>query len=435
MILASQNTAHKVLRAARRGGYTLLTRHTAPIKLKLIRAEFNPDEPRDNTGKWAKEGGGALKPKQVTSAAIMKKMGWRKIGREENLPHWKKGVNVAQQLILKSSGHVYKHGQYGIITVNHSGGFQHIDNEGHIVTKGSGQNGFQRLGKEAVHLQEYLNRLQNPQAIAVPAQVPERIAAPFSGTRIPDSTDPAVDTALKTVPIISSKSAVGGIWKGKMIVTFADGSKGLFKPQSGAKEEWYNMTPGKDSEREVAAWEVAKLVGMRDMVSPAVIHTVATKDVPGYGGSMAPSLGGFKGHPEGERGALLKWADGKDASAVPDPYDGKDLARAAAFDYVIGNTDRHTNNWVVSEDGKIHLIDHGYAFGEGLGDKHGSNLVGRAKDRRDQFSNPSEYGVVYAKAEPEIVKSLSALGLNSKVIGGVQRRIKTLALSSNWYDL
>ena len=42
----------------------------------------------------------------------------------------------------------------------------------------------------------------------------------------------------------------------------------------------------------------------------------------------------------GREGALLAWRDGEMASNMPDSkaYDGKkDLERAAAFDYVIGN--------------------------------------------------------------------------------------------------
>jgi hypothetical protein len=43
-------------------------------------------------------------------------------------------------------------------------------------------------------------------------------------------------------------------------------------------------------------------------------------------------------------------------------YDGeKDLARASAFDVLVGNTDRHSGNWMLGK-GKISLIDNGLAF-------------------------------------------------------------------------
>jgi hypothetical protein len=112
------------------------------------------------------------------------------------------------------------------------------------------------------------------------------------------------------------------------LVKFADGSQGVFKPRP--KQNWAKFTP----EREVAAWEGAKILGIEDLV-PAVV----LREVEGEEGSMADFV-------EGETAGLIAEEDPEDTAALI--YDGsEDLARAAMFDYVYGNTDRHPGNWKV----------------------------------------------------------------------------------------
>lgn len=47
----------------------------------------------------------------------------------------------------------------------------------------------------------------------------------------------------------------------------------------------------------------------------------------------------------------------------PSAVGRSDMARLALLDVVIGNLDRHRNNILVTPDNQIHAIDHGYAFG------------------------------------------------------------------------
>lgn len=139
---------------------------------------------------------------------------------------------------------------------------------------------------------------------------------------------------------ITSKRELGGGINNSFMVTFEDGRKGVFK-EAAVGSGRANIPSGKDSEREVAAWRIAKLVGMQDMVQPTVLATV-----------------------EGMKGMLQTWANGEMAHQAASPWDKNDLYRAAAFDYVIGNEDRHKGNWLVEGD-KLHLIDHGLSLPEG----------------------------------------------------------------------
>ena len=154
--------------------------------------------------------------------------------------------------------------------------------------------------------------------------------------------------------------------------TMANGKKAVFKPHDGegntARHREGSISPGFQTEREVGAWEVAKVVGMDDMVAPT--RDMTLKDVPQVTRQADPKDPTFGEKTIGgpgtrTRGAVMEWQPGEQASKIRGAakFDGDDNAgRAAAFDYVIGNTDRHGGNWNVDKDEKMHLIDHGLAF-------------------------------------------------------------------------
>jgi hypothetical protein len=128
--------------------------------------------------------------------------------------------------------------------------------------------------------------------------------------------------------------------------------QGVFKPASGEKDAGRNgVRPGTYYRREVAASQVADLLGMGDLVPPTVFRTR-----------------------NGEPGSLQQFVpDAATANEVQDnygsEYDGAtDAARAALFDYIIGHNDRHHYNWMLSgqsdfdSPGKLVLIDNGISF-------------------------------------------------------------------------
>lgn len=68
--------------------------------------------------------------------------------------------------------------------------------------------------------------------------------------------------------------------------------------------------------------------------------------------------------PEG-LGIVQDWKVGESAEAVADPMAEKhhaELSKIAVLDFLIRNSDRHGNNWLVSPDGKHRAIDNGMSF-------------------------------------------------------------------------
>lgn len=168
-------------------------------------------------------------------------------------------------------------------------------------------------------------------------------------------------------PVVKNEFLGGGITETKK-VELANGEVGCFKPDSGDPRFVVRdgITPGQGSDREAAAWEVAKLGGMDDMMQPVVIRQVG-----------------------GERGSFSAWSDGVPAKMANERYGSNpsDLHRAAVFDYIIGNQDRHAGNWIVSPDGRIKMIDHGLSFGES---KAGSGNHAFQKRVRDQLQGAGQ---------------------------------------------
>lgn len=120
----------------------------------------------------------------------------------------------------------------------------------------------------------------------------------------------------------------------------------VWKPASEEAALRAHIAPGTAYKREAAAFAVAADLGVADLVPP----TVARDLKPGVGpGAMQVFVQGAKadGYAKLDRGAA---------------------ERMRVFDFVIGNTDRHDENYLIAAgnpDGKPILIDHGFAFSNG----------------------------------------------------------------------
>jgi hypothetical protein len=211
----------------------------------------------------------------------------------------------------------------------------------------------------------------------------------------------------------------------------ADDSLAVFKPEIGENPDLEsirdNIRPGKQTAREVGAYQIAKLVGMDDIVAPTVSRTV-----------------------NGEMGSVQAWQRGSVARELPDSvmYDGdKDLARAATFDYVIGNTDRNMGNWLLdTEQDKLHLIDHSLAFPykptgkakmfkflPGEARKAHELLMDEADERK--LAIPSDVKTAFRKNQGAIIKTMKNLGFDRDEINGVKQRIENLSIGKTFEDL
>lgn len=125
-------------------------------------------------------------------------------------------------------------------------------------------------------------------------------------------------------------------------VELGNGMVGYHKSFSGLDDETaddYGQDSAQQPIHEVAAWHLAKQLGgtWEEIVPPVVI-----REINGQMGSFALERPGRTGSHQGWT-ASPEW-------------------RAAAFyDALIGQQDRHPNNYLVAGD-RISLIDHGYAF-------------------------------------------------------------------------
>jgi hypothetical protein len=179
-----------------------------------------------------------------------------------------------------------------------------------------------------------------------------------------------------------------------------------------------HVTPGKQTEREIAAWEVAKRAGLEDLVAPVIEYE----------------------HEDHGLGALIAWQVGEIAEHHPDPFDGEeDMARAAIFDYVIGNADRHKGNWLVGEDGKLRLIDHGLAFPDNVDKDTSSNQqfeeyfagffeAAKSDPPRYQFFLKAvrDTAEQFLKSRERIADAVTSVGLSDEARFGVDYRIGKL---------
>ena len=208
--------------------------------------------------------------------------------------------------------------------------------------------------------------------------------------------------------LVSSMKALGGDEKGiheSHVVTFSDGSKALWKP----------MPTGQiDPKREAVAYEIAKELGMSHLVPETVI-----REIDGRVGSLQRFVDDAK--------VAMKIWDEKEM------YDGeKDLARSAAFDYLICHTDRHDGNWMVDSGGSLHLIDHGFSLPTMRIEPHYSLLIDRAK--RTNLSTDL-VRTEWANKWPNVESALGKRGIPPQAIELAKERYFKLMASRTFLDL
>jgi hypothetical protein len=216
------------------------------------------------------------------------------------------------------------------------------------------------------------------------------------------------------------------------------------KPLGGGISETYkatlangmkcNVKVSNSAESEVGVWEVAKLVGMDDMVPPAVIRDVDVPGVPHVPYDSVKGPGRTGRAPGVKRSSVALWKEGTPAADITDEntaFDGdEDMQRAAMFDYVTGNCDRHAGNWVVNAEGKIGLIDHNLAF-SGF---PASEFITQAQSRMPNAS-PAKFMAPYFAKKSQIADRLRKTGITDEQISDVMARIDKAASARSWLSL
>jgi hypothetical protein len=143
----------------------------------------------------------------------------------------------------------------------------------------------------------------------------------------------------------------------------------------------------------------------------------------------------------GKKGSIQEFVDGgKAARDVADRREmfgtSEERARAAVFDHVIGNEDRHPGNWMIRPDGRVALIDHGLAFPDKGKENGFRNTMFEDVVKSDPpAKSPAEYAKKYVENKDAILGALKARGLSDKSVEGVGKRIDALANATNWDGL
>lgn len=201
----------------------------------------------------------------------------------------------------------------------------------------------------------------------------------------------------------TNRETLGGGANGSYKITLDNGLEGVWKPEQEEDEELARMIGGSLYKREAAAYEVAKLTAMDDLVPPTVVRTI-----------------------NGEIGSLMQWVPDADETRKAsmegrEVYDGNIHRRwVAAFDYLIGNTDRHAGNWMVDDHEGLHLIDHGLSFPSCRDNVHSKFFD---KVRFDTI--PKEI-TAWGRVWPEMEKKLHDLGIEQSAIDSTHERLLSL---------
>lgn len=180
-------------------------------------------------------------------------------------------------------------------------------------------------------------------------------------------------------------------------VKFDDGTSGAYKPIVGEDASLRQGIPGDLANREVTASWVNEMFGFDRVPTTTMVD-----------GPHGP-------------GSVQQWVEGDD-SLPHDQYPRVQQEQMAVFDYVIGNTDRHLNNYLTDSGGNIVAIDHGYSFPESPDPRYGirSDFVGK------NLNTPLSDEVMGSvrTVDPDQMRSmLQAAGLSEPAIDGVIARL------------
>lgn len=234
---------------------------------------------------------------------------------------------------------------------------------------------------------------------------------------------------------LSEEKEIGETGKnGAHMVKFNNGNKAIFKPASGEVNLQFADRQGTVFyTREVAASNLATKFGFGDLIPPTIERNIDIEGSEEYGSLQAfvPNL----------KIARKLWDKGGNI------FDGrKDLARAALFDFLTGNRDRHPGNCGLVKQGnwfnrnitnnllggreKLVLIDNGLSFGENNGKYY--TLLNNYRDSHFLYLNQAAKERLVIPEEVknwkwgEIEKSLRDANLEEPAIKATKERFLTL---------
>jgi len=191
---------------------------------------------------------------------------------------------------------------------------------------------------------------------------PVKKAAP-TATQRPATSDAAYDARVARLERVadgeptSSRRLEGGVSAAPTLETYADGQRLVRKDYSTSSPDAIRRKPGVDADAEVLAPQVVEAFDVRAAATGRGRHRdeLIQEFVPGesfterYGDTFK-----FRAGEEAQHQATMrKFAE------LADTPEGRRLGLA---DYVMGNPDRGSGNFIITPGGRIVAIDHGQAF-------------------------------------------------------------------------
>ena len=202
-------------------------------------------------------------------------------------------------------------------------------------------------------------------------------------------------------------------------IKFEDGSAAKFKPFEGEDlsdgvADGVPRVKGAQALREVAAYEISGLLGVKGMVPPSVIAKVNNKP-----------------------GALQPWLEGAEPGDMVDAvtrFAPRVREKAFLYSYVIGQGDLHHNNFMAVGD-QIQLVDNGLAFpiNRERGLRLPTHWLPRDRDTPipAAFKKPLKAPKALAKAKTALRKR----GMSAEVLKLFEERWTFAEEADTWQDL
>lgn len=210
-------------------------------------------------------------------------------------------------------------------------------------------------------------------------------------------------------------------------VKLGDGSDGYWKPANGEESGLRaGITSGTYYRRENVAGDIAEMVGMEDLVPASRERTLEGVD-------GDDSVGALMDYWDDE---LEDLADGHPGSYddLIDNMDPWDCQRGAAWDFVLGNEDRHKNNAKVNSDGtRWCFYDNGLSLGHQNPDGIQSFLGRRAVNEGWQI-DPKVKALWEGKWE-SIEQAMKDREIEDEAIDLAKDRYDALLATKKWGDL
>lgn len=221
---------------------------------------------------------------------------------------------------------------------------------------------------------------------------------------------------LAAKPVIGVKRNPSSGANGSKVVTFVDQTKGIFKPRA---QEEPDLRPGIVNYylREALATEIAQIVRYTDLIPTTAITTIRQEP-----GSIQQFI------PGATKGGDLSRDEAFGQSQ-------RDIRRAILFDAVLGNTDRHGGNWLVDQEGKLILIDHGLMLStQNVYLRLG--LLRGLDDAQRRRAIPENMKLPWRKNWDKIQGALAARGIEPQAIALAKQRLdRILKPGTTWGSL